>query len=94
MDRREIQQHVFDALGTILIDKEPIQSTALLSSLVLDVDDLAKFFETLENDHRIDIPLPIRHDLAETFNTSSYSQLTLEGLVDLILFHMKSGTAD
>ena len=43
MDRHEIQQHVFDTLGIILVDKDPIQDDALLTQLELDEEDFREF---------------------------------------------------
>ncbi len=90
MDRREIRQHVFDVLGIILVDKDPIQDEALLTDLKLDEEDFADFFSHLQADFHIDVPKSIRNQIADPSGNSPYQQLTLQGLVDLILIQMKN----
>lgn len=48
MNREEIRQKVFDALGIILVDKSAIQDDATLVDLALDDDDIERFFLALE----------------------------------------------
>ena len=93
MNRREIQQHIFDTLGTILVDKDPIKEDALLTGLALDTADFGTFFSTLQADFGIVVPSDIKSEISQLTDKSPYQQLTLEGLVDLILVHMKSGKA-
>lgn len=92
MDRTEVKQHVFDALGKILVDKSLIQEKddALLSEFFLDEADFAVFFANLQSDFDIVLPTRIKSDISHLPEHSSYSQLTLQGLVDLILVKMKS----
>lgn len=91
MDRTEIKQHVIDTLGKILVDKSLIQEKddALLAELVLDEDDFEEFFKNLQDDFDIVLPSRIKADISHLPEHSSYSQLTLQGLVDLILVRMK-----
>jgi hypothetical protein len=89
MDRREIKQHVFDTLGIILIEKAPIQDDTLLAELLLDEEDFAEFFTRLKSEFGIDVPAKVRHDLSHPDTPAPYQQLTLQGLVDLILVQMK-----
>lgn len=85
MDRREIQQHVFDTLGIILVDKDPIQDDALLADLVLDEEDFAEFFSHLQAEFGIVMPGKVRSQISHTLD----QKLTLQGLVDRILMEMK-----
>ena len=90
MDRHEIQQHVFDTLGIILVDKDPIQDDALLTQLELDEEDFREFFSHLQLEFGIVVPDKIRTEISQLPGPSPYQQLTLQGLVDLILVQMKS----
>lgn len=85
MDRREIQQHVFDTLGIILVDKDPIQDDALLADLVLDEEDFAELFSHLQAEFGIVVPGKVRSQISHTPG----QLLTLQGLVDRILIEMK-----
>jgi len=91
MERTEIKQHVIDALGKILVDKSLIQEKddALLTELVLDEDDFEEFFKSLQDDFDIVLPSRVKADISHIPEHSTYSQLTLQGLVDLILIQMK-----
>ncbi|MFK3799367.1 MULTISPECIES: hypothetical protein [unclassified Pseudomonas] len=89
MDRREIQQHVFDTLGIILVDKDPIQDDALLADLELDEEDFAEFFSHLQAEFGIVMPGKVKSQISHLPEHSPYRQLTLQGLVDLILVQMK-----
>lgn len=91
MDRTEIKQHVLDTLGKILVDKSLIQEKddAMLSELVLDEDDFAEFFASLQSDFNIVLPNRIKSDISHLPEHTAYRQLTLQGLVDLILVQMK-----
>jgi hypothetical protein len=92
MERADVKQHVIDTLGKILVDKSLIQEKddAMLSELVLDEDDFAEFFASLQSDFNIVLPNRIKSDISHIPEHSSYSQLTLQGLVDLILVQMKN----
>ncbi|WP_062380105.1 hypothetical protein [Pseudomonas abietaniphila] len=85
MDRNEVKQHVIDTLGKILVDKSLIQEKddALLSELELDEQDFQEFFTTLQTDFKIVLPNSVRSDITH-FSDSANSQLTLQGLIDLI----------
>lgn len=91
MDRIEVKQHVLDTLGKILVDKSLIQEKddAMLSELVLDEEDFAQFFSELQSDFNIVLPSRIKSDISHLPEHSAYHQLTLQGLVDLILVQMK-----
>jgi hypothetical protein len=91
MNRTEVKQHVIDTLGKILVDKSLIQEKddAMLSELVLDEDDFIEFFTNLQTEFNIVLPHRIKSDIAHLPEHSAYSQLTLQGLVDLILTQMK-----
>lgn len=93
MDRREIQQHVFDTLGIILVDKDPIQDDALLADLELDEEDFAEFFNHLQAEFGIVMPGKVKSQISHIPGNSPYQQLTLQGLVDLILVQMKNRKA-
>ncbi|WP_296255346.1 MULTISPECIES: hypothetical protein [unclassified Pseudomonas] len=92
MDRNEIQQHVIDELGKILVDKSVIQEQddVMVRELFLDSDDFAVFFADLQSDFDIALPNRIKTDLSHMPDNPDYSQLTLGGLVDLILVQMKT----
>jgi len=89
MDRHQIQQHVFDTLGIILVDKDPIQDDALLTDLELDEEDFSEFFSHLQSEFGIVVPGKIKSQISHLPGPSPYQQLTLKGLVDLILVQMK-----
>lgn len=92
MDRAEINQHVIDTLGKILVDKTLIQEKedAMLSELVLDEDDFEEFFTELQSDFKIVLPTTVKSDISHLLEKPDYRQLTLQGLVDVILTQMKS----
>jgi len=91
MNRAEVKQHVIDTIGKILVDKSLIQEKddAMLSELVLDEDDFDTFFAELQREFDITLPPRIKKDIAHLPEDPTYSQLTLQGLVDLILTQMK-----
>jgi hypothetical protein len=91
MNRAEVKQHVIDTLGKILVDKSLIQQEddALLSKLVLDEEDFDRFFDELQCEFNITLPPRIKKNIAHLPEDPTYSQLTLQGLVDLILTQMK-----
>jgi len=95
MKPAEVKQHVIDTLGKILVDKSLIQEKedAMLSELVLDEKDFAIFFTELQADFDIVLPRQIKSDISHLPEHSRYSQLTLQGLVDLILVQMKNRKA-
>ncbi|MFK3974567.1 hypothetical protein ACI2KS_27980 [Pseudomonas sp. NPDC087358] len=92
MDHSDIKQHVIDALGKILVDKSLIQERddALLSELVLDEEDFADFFASLQEDFDIVLPQRMKSEISHLPENPDYSQLTLEGLSTLIQEKMKS----
>lgn len=86
MDRSEIEQHVLDALGKILVDKSLIQEkdNAALSELVLDEEDYARLFAELSTDFNI-VPTPQTvSDISHLPEHPELSQMTLIELVDKI----------
>ncbi|HEY0289026.1 MAG TPA: hypothetical protein VGC62_18780 [Pseudomonas sp.] len=89
MDRPKIYQHVIDALGKILIDKDPIRDDALIADLILDKQDFEQFFSDLQADFGIVIPPRLKNELSDLPDNSIYRELTLEGLVDVIAGQMK-----
>lgn len=92
MNRLDIQQHVIDTLGKILVDKSLIQGQedTLLSELVLDEEDFAVFFADLQDHFNISLPTRTKSEISHLPDHSQYSQLTLQGLVDVILTQMGS----
>ncbi|HXQ99931.1 MAG TPA: hypothetical protein VN798_06040 [Pseudomonas sp.] len=92
MDHSDIKQHVIDALGKILVDKSLIQERddALLSELVLDEEDFADFFASLQEDFNIVLPQRMKSEISHLPENPDYSQLTVEGLSTLIQEKMKS----
>jgi hypothetical protein len=92
MDRSEIQQHIFDTLGKILVDKSIIQEKAdpLISELVLGPEDFDDFFAELQSLFGITLPTRIKTDLSHLPDSHDYSQLTLQGLVDVFLIEMNN----
>ncbi len=89
MDRPEIHQHVIDALGKILVDKDPIRDDALVADLILDKQDLEQFFSDLQSDLGIVMPLRLKNELSDLLESPTYRELTLEGLVDVIVGQMR-----
>jgi hypothetical protein len=91
MNRSEVKQHVIDTLGKILIDKSLIQQKddALLSEFGLDEEDFIQFFADLQDDFNIVLSRQIKSDISHLPEHVAYRQLTLQGLVDLILTQMK-----
>ncbi|MFJ5296938.1 hypothetical protein ACIQAL_10465 [Pseudomonas sp. NPDC088368] len=94
MTRSEVEQHIFDTLGKILVDKSVIQEqpAPLMSELFLDDEDFNTFFTDLHTDFDINLPSQIKSDLSHLPDNSDYRQLTLQGLVDLILVKMEDGS--
>ncbi|WP_110949034.1 hypothetical protein [Pseudomonas bohemica] len=92
MDRKEIQQHVIDELGKILVDKSPFQENedVMMSNLFLEEEDFSDFFADLQSDFNITLPNRIKTELSHLPDNPDYRQLTLDGLVDLILVQMTS----
>ncbi|WP_296183357.1 hypothetical protein [Pseudomonas sp. UBA1879] len=92
MDRSEMEQHIFDTLGKILVDKSIIQEKAdpLMSELVLEPEDFDDFFAELQSYFGITLPTRIKTDLSHLPDSQDYSQLTLQGLVDVILIEMNN----
>lgn len=87
MKRNEVRQHVIDTIGRILVDKTLIQEEddVMLNVLELDEADFKEFFSILQSDFGIVLPNRIKADIAGMSAHSLYGQLTLQGLVDLIL---------
>lgn len=94
MKRSEVRQHVIDTIGKILVDKTLIQEEddVMLSALELDEEDFREFFSILQSDFGIVLPNQIKADIAGMSAHSANDQLTLQGLVDLILVEMKRRT--
>jgi hypothetical protein len=86
MENSDIRDHVFDALGKILVDKELIEDHTLFSDLRLDKDDLDEFFTDLRVTYGIGAPISLKSDLLED---SGPRTLTVDDLVNRIAAHMK-----
>ncbi|MBI6717410.1 hypothetical protein [Pseudomonas syringae] len=84
MNREEIRQKVFDALGIILVDKSAIQDDATLADLALDDEDIERFFSALEEAFDFTLPEAIRRQA-----TARPDQLALDSIVKLILHELK-----
>jgi hypothetical protein len=84
MDRPEIYQKVIDALGKILVDKDPIRDDELMSGLILDKADFDLFFSDLQADLKIVIPPRLKAELSELPDSDDHQELTLSRFVDLI----------
>lgn len=89
MDRPEIYQHVIDALGKILVDKDPIRDDALMADLILDKQDFDQFFSDLQSDFGIVMPPRLKAELSQLPDNDEHHQLTLNGFVDVIAAEMK-----
>lgn len=89
MDRPEIYQHVIDALGKILVDKDPIRDDALMTDLILDKQDFDQFFSDLQSDFGIIMPPRVKSELSELPDREDHRDLTLEGFVDVIASEMR-----
>jgi uncharacterized membrane protein len=91
MKRSEVRQHVIDTIGKILVDKSLIQAQddVMLSDLELDEADFKEIFLTLQSDFGIHLAPRIKADIATAAAHSPFEQLTLQGLVDLILVQQK-----
>ncbi|WP_341520880.1 hypothetical protein AABC73_21610 [Pseudomonas sp. G.S.17] len=87
MKRSEIQQHVFDAIGIILVDKSKIKESSSFKDLVLDEDDVNDLYNELQSHFGIVFKPDHR---AQAIN--SPHELTLARLVTQILklIHDKS----
>jgi hypothetical protein len=80
MNREEIRQKVFNALGIILVDKSAIQDDATLADLALDDHDIELFFLELKE--------ALGFTLTETIRTAviaSPGQFALHRIIGLIL---------
>ena len=80
MKRSEIQQHVFDAIGIILVDKSEIHENSSFKDLMLDEDDVNDLYDQLQSDFGIVFKPEHR---AQAIN--SPQELTLARLVTQIL---------
>lgn len=91
MNPTEVKQHVLDTLGKILVDKSLIQreDDAKLSEFELDEADFNSFFAELQSDFNIVLPHRIKSEISHLWEHPDYRQLTLQGLIDLILKEMK-----
>ncbi|HEX8589502.1 hypothetical protein [Pseudomonas sp.] len=94
MKRSEVRQHVIDTIGMILVDKTLIQEAddVLLDALELDEADFKEFFSILQSDFGIVLPNRIKTDISAMSAHSPYGQLTLQGLIDLILVEKRGKT--
>lgn len=89
MDRPEIYQRVIDALGKILVDKDPIRDDALMSDMILDKEDFDQFFRDLQSDLGIVMPPHFKSELAQLSDDNDHRELTLNGFVDKIEAEMR-----
>ena len=80
MERREIQQRVYDTLGVILVDKTEIREEATLKDLALEDFEIEDFLDQLEYDFDIIFPTRIKDRISKV-----PEHLTLQILVDVIL---------
>lgn len=87
MKRIDIRKHVIDTIGKMLVDKAWFQEEEDISLNALEMDeaDFREFFTILQSDYGIALPNQIKADISGMSAHSPYGQLTLEGLVDLIL---------
>jgi hypothetical protein len=92
MDRPEIYQHVIDALGKILVDKDPIKGDALMTDLILDKQDLDQLSSDLHSVFGIVIPQRLKSELSDPPDSDDYRELTLDEFVDVIVSEMKRRT--
>jgi hypothetical protein len=88
MDRPTIHQYVTNELGKILVDKEPIKDSALMTALLLDKQDFERFFSDLQSDFGIVMPSRVRSKLSELPDDRHYSEMTLGDFVDVIAAEM------
>jgi hypothetical protein len=88
MDRPEIYQHVIDALGKILVDKDPIRDDALMTDLILDKQDFDQFFSDLQLD--FEMPPRLKAELSQLPDNDDHHELTLSAFVDVIASEMKN----
>ncbi|WP_148193058.1 hypothetical protein [Pseudomonas syringae] len=90
MNREEIRQKVFDALGIILVDKSAIQDDATFVDLTLDDDDIELFFLALEEAFDFNLPEAIRRQAI-----ARPEQFALHRIIELIflLQEAKKGSA-
>ena len=88
MNREEIRQKVFDALGIILVDKSAIQDDATLVDLALDDDDIERFFLALEAAFDFTLPEAIRRQAI-----ARPEQFALHRIIKLVLQETKKGSA-
>jgi acyl carrier protein len=84
MNRQDIQQHVFDTIGIILVDKSEIHEDSSFRDLRLDEDDVNELFTQLQNDYGFEFPAAVKTRAVE-----KPEELILPMLVDLILMLRK-----
>ncbi|HEX8541887.1 MAG TPA: hypothetical protein VF671_09305 [Pseudomonas sp.] len=84
MNRSEIQQHVFDTIGIILVDKSEIHEDSSFKDLMLDEDDVNELFKQLQDDYGFEFPAAVKLRAVE-----KPEELILPMLVDLILMLKK-----
>ncbi|WP_426111798.1 hypothetical protein [Pseudomonas sp. DSP3-2-2] len=84
MNRNEIQQHVFDTIGIILVDKSEIHEDSSFKDLMLDEDDVNELFKQLQDDYGFEFPAAVKLRAVE-----KPEELILPMLVDLILMLKK-----
>lgn len=80
MNREEIQQHVFDTIGIILVDKSEIHENSSFKDLMLDADDVGELFTQLQNDYDFEFPAAVRARAID-----NPEELILPMIVDLIV---------
>lgn len=84
MNREDIQQHVFNAIGMILVDKSEIHENSSFEDLKLDDADVHSLFDQLEAHYRFEFP-----DAVKTRAVKKPEELILAMVVDLILMLRK-----
>ncbi|MDY7561436.1 hypothetical protein QN382_19225 [Pseudomonas sp. 10B1] len=80
MERLDIQQHLYNTLGVMLIDKQEIHENATLKDLALEHPEIEDLLDRLESEFDIVFPTRIK---VRIHKAPEY--LTLQILVDVIL---------
>jgi hypothetical protein len=88
MDSSVIYQRVIDALGKILVDKDPIKANTPMTDLILDKQDFEKFFSDLQSDFGIVIPPRLKAELSQLPDRDPHNKLTLKDFADVIASQM------
>jgi len=80
MNRWDIQQRVYNTIGTIIVDKSEIREEATLEELALDNTDIDVLFDLLQMEFGIVFAPRIRNRADK-----APEHLTLQILIDVIL---------